>query len=121
MADKADLRLVREDESRKDSLRQDGNGNAPNGKGFFPTLNNTISLLVLLLTAFGLYATLSSGINEKIEREVNQLEERFGNDIQGLRDDVNQLNNTLVNNLLLLNREVGEIKGQMSQEESQPQ
>ncbi len=68
-------------------------------------------------------------IDRKIEREIGQLEERTNDrldrmergirdDMQGIREDFKYLNQTLINNLLLLNREVGAIKGQMGQEVS---
>ena len=124
-----------------------GNGGTAGERGarfVFPNLLSIIipvvvSVAILIIGVGSLISIFWGHVDTQLGREIGQLEqrtvERFGRierqldstkqelraDLdrsnQELRADFNQLRSTLVNSLLLLNREVGELKGPTPQEE----
>lgn len=98
----------------------------PRLKRFFEELPVVplVALLVTGLIAITMFRnSIDSQINyleQQISFRLNRVEERLSNDIQDLRIEFKQLNTTLMNNLLQLNRDVGELKGSVRQERQDP-
>ena len=129
------------------AAQPNGNGGTAGERGarfVFPNLLSIIipvvvSVAILIIGVGSLISIFWGHVDTQLGREIGQLEqrtvERFGRierqldstkqelraDLdrsnQELRADFNQLRSTLVNSLLLLNREVGELKGPTPQEE----